>query len=130
MARKLLGAALALMLSLTFASTAWAADTITLPAKGKATPPPEGFAVVKVTYTCDPREGETYMDMSVVQTITDETGTYTVSDFDHIDGLLPLTCDGRKHKVTQVMGADSVITDFATGPATVCAGFWNTLSSY
>jgi hypothetical protein len=122
-ALKLSIAAVSLTLVLLMAPVAQGAETdqITIAPTGALSP--EGWAEVKVAYSCAPRPGTTtYLDSAVIQT-WGRNGEFGTSSFDDLSG--PLTCDGRTHRIWVVSGADLEPYHFVLGPAQAEASFWN-----
>jgi hypothetical protein len=134
MARRLLSVLLTLTFGLAAVSVADARDRIKVPSKGTITP--EGWASVTFRYTCDPRPGLTYLDVSVVQ-LFGPNGEFSISSFDDVSDP-PLVCDKRRHPQTYgEIGADvsnyppeEPQSRFIPGRAEVCATLWNTESGF
>jgi hypothetical protein len=133
MARRLLSVLLTLTFGLAAVSVAEARDRIKVPSKGTITP--EGWASVTFRYSCDPRPGLTYLDVSVVETFG-PNGEFSISSFDDVSPP-PLICDKKRHPQTVASGADlsnyppgAEESRFVPGRAQVCATFWNTESFF
>jgi hypothetical protein len=133
MARRLLGVLLTLTFGLAAVSVAQAADRLKVPSEGTITP--EGWAGVTFPYSCDPRPGDSYLDVSVVQSFG-PNGEYSISSFDDVS-LPALICDKTRNLQTVFSGADDSNyppggeqNRFVPGRATVCAMFWNSESGY
>jgi hypothetical protein len=95
------------------------ADQIAIAPTARITP--EGWAKVKLVYSCAPRVGSTHIDMNIVETWGPD-GEYTSS----FDDLSPsLTCDGASHTTRVIAGGDFDPYVFYPGPAQVEAAFWN-----
>jgi hypothetical protein len=115
-------AAVALSLFLLFAAAAQADETDQIGIAPRAALSPEGWAKVTLFYSCAPRTGTTYIDMSIAQTWGPD-GEFGTSSFEDLSA--PLTCDGRIRAARVVAGADLDPYHFVLGPARVAASFWN-----